>query len=831
MKRRETSKHKQPEFSKFYQFDITTFPRIFNKSDSLIHFCEKKQNENEEISSIDLSNQTSFVERSLINKNPSSNAQEKIEEIEFFENSNTRRFSKLERSNNSKLLTKRLKFIGNIEKKRTFYDVITNFYLAKKFIAILQMTTIRKPKFMGNIHFDWIGDFSFDFKVFKEFNSNDNDSKKNQKKTNFLKICNIDFSFPPYSKYILFWNIIHLMIFFGLFIIIPIDLCFHVNLIDHELFSNETSNLFLKFFIAFFYFIDIFLNFHISYFDNGDLIIEKEKITRNYLKKEFYFDILEFIIYLLWIFNINNSICGRFLALGYFLKIIRIKRIFSSIEELLVVNENFFHVYSLLLLLIRIFIVSHLAACVWYFIGTLNAKSWFKFQMDFADKSWIYCYLYSFYFIIITMNTVGYGDISPQNSAEVIFCIFFVIIGCIMFAYSLNCMGTIFSAIYKKEREFKEELFVINGFMRSKNIQQSFQMKVRKYLEHIWMEEKQNSLENAKKVFNKLSESLKSELLLEANGSVVQKIDVFSSNFSEKTLHSLVKTMKEENFSPGELIFSPGEYRNKDLFFIKKGNVEIFIENQLTEKNNSRVLKVLNENNIFGEVAFFSDNERTAGAKSKGFTTLTRFDQNEFKKLIEENDEDKQKFNHIKDMIKFYGNYDSLFLKCYSCNQRNHLIINCPLLHRIFFKDILLRKYNYSINQSRNKFLRKVKKKKVFYENMRNAENEKRLRTSIEINKSEESDSDSDEKEPSLTKKNMGSEIFEEFSSPNTLIGNKNDLEDLEIPINKSKKSIESSYRRKNNFEENVARKSIMSVNFKLKEGFFIFFLSHFILF
>ncbi len=47
------------------------------------------------------------------------------------------------------------------------------------------------------------------------------------------------------------------------------------------------------------------------------------------------------------------------------------------------------------------------------------------------------------------MTTVGYGDIAPKNSVEVVCCIFIMLIACCVFAHSLNQFGAIFEEIYR----------------------------------------------------------------------------------------------------------------------------------------------------------------------------------------------------------------------------------------------------------------------------------------------------------------------------------------------------------------------------------------------
>lgn len=52
----------------------------------------------------------------------------------------------------------------------------------------------------------------------------------------------------------------------------------------------------------------------------------------------------------------------------------------------------------------------------------------------------------SFYFVLTTVTTVGYGDISATNYAERIFCIFLLFVGVITFAYASGQMASILTS-------------------------------------------------------------------------------------------------------------------------------------------------------------------------------------------------------------------------------------------------------------------------------------------------------------------------------------------------------------------------------------------------
>lgn len=97
---------------------------------------------------------------------------------------------------------------------------------------------------------------------------------------------------------------------------------------------------------------------------------------------------------------------------------------------------------------------AHILSCLWIFIGQMASDdddqvykgSWAeKYMANNDTNSFASIYIISLYWVITTLSTCGYGDISATNEYEQIFCIGMMVAGCVWFAY-IN--GVLFSLIH-----------------------------------------------------------------------------------------------------------------------------------------------------------------------------------------------------------------------------------------------------------------------------------------------------------------------------------------------------------------------------------------------
>ena len=71
------------------------------------------------------------------------------------------------------------------------------------------------------------------------------------------------------------------------------------------------------------------------------------------------------------------------------------------------------------------------------------------------------------------MVTVGYGDITPSTSSEIVYVIVFTLLSVSVFGYIINTIGQIFQDISKRDDIFKKHKNEIINYARSRDLSKS----------------------------------------------------------------------------------------------------------------------------------------------------------------------------------------------------------------------------------------------------------------------------------------------------------------------------------------------------------------------
>lgn len=197
--------------------------------------------------------------------------------------------------------------------------------------------------------------------------------------------------------------------------------------------------------------------------------MNRKQIAIKYLKSWFIVDLISSVpVNLILLGQLNNTTVSfqlikllkaftlyRLLTLGKYLKLTRNNKVFEWIQSKVSISRDATELQTNLL---RMLILVHFIGCAWAIIGTINVtderSNWLR-NSDNESKSGLVRYATSCYWAVVTICTVGYGEIYPTNSLEVATNIIAVWFGVSFQSYIMSRVTMIFNST--KPLEFQIE--------------------------------------------------------------------------------------------------------------------------------------------------------------------------------------------------------------------------------------------------------------------------------------------------------------------------------------------------------------------------------------
>lgn len=141
-------------------------------------------------------------------------------------------------------------------------------------------------------------------------------------------------------------------------------------------------------------------------------------------------------------------------------------------------------------------ILTYFLACAWYFISdSFNGDESDTFIKNFLDPfgytNWerlvVCCY-----FVLTTLSTVGYGDLTPQSDVERVFSLFLMLIGAGFFSIVLSSFIDIITnfdkkmGVIDKALDLHNWLLQLSSFTNGKPLPRHLLHRIEDHFEYFW---------------------------------------------------------------------------------------------------------------------------------------------------------------------------------------------------------------------------------------------------------------------------------------------------------------------------------------------------------
>lgn len=331
----------------------------------------------------------------------------------------------------------------------------------------------------------------------------------------------------------------------------------------------------------------------------------------------------------------------RYLLLIRLVRTRKVLEFFSKLEKDIRVKYLFSRIIKLIAVELY---CTHTAACMFYYLATTlpagkEEYTWIGSlklgdysYSNFRDIDLWTRYVTSLYFAIITMATVGYGDIHAVNLREMIFVMVYVLFDMVLGAY---LVGNITALVVKgsKRELYRERIKSLLKYMDRNKLGREIRDDIKYHLQL-----PHDHIHTDSTAFSDLPSSIRTMITETLYKPHIEKVPIFKGCSSE-FINQIVSRVHEEFFPPGKVIMEQGSVVDQ-LYFICHGKLEEVV---VYEGGPEEAVSVLNPHDSFGDVSILCNIPLPYTVRVRDRCLLLRLDHQSFSNILKIYFHDKQK--------------------------------------------------------------------------------------------------------------------------------------------------------------------------------------------
>jgi len=372
----------------------------------------------------------------------------------------------------------------------------------------------------------------------------------------------------PTSNYMKKWDMSSIALLGYIMLLTPYEVAFLETTFNGLFIINRLIDVF--------FIVDLVQQFFLMYVDdNGRKVKIQSMIIKRYSKCWLWIDLISVLPFDTLSLILDDDAMKNFKALrtvrlfrlAKLLRILRVSRVFDRWESQYAVNYGYLSLAKFVFLTV---IVAHWLACIWQITKAIEDTdpNWEVGYLG-ADHGLGHfeVYIVALYWSVMTMSTIGYGDVVAKTTMERVVATGGMFVGSAIFAYIIGAVTGTVASMGSRKTAFYELMDAVNAYLDEVQLPKMVRVRIREYFRHRF---NTGTLHSNSQLLEMMSPALREQVATHTHAGWIRDIPYFNKCIDEFIV-KVALALQHRTFAPHEIIVTL--YEDTEMMYIVKAGV------------------------------------------------------------------------------------------------------------------------------------------------------------------------------------------------------------------------------------------------------------------